>query len=280
LNEEMLKMSHYTNQEVATLLTNIGDLLEIKGENRFKIIAYRKAADNITGLGQDLYGLWQSGQNLKDIEGVGQAIADKLDELFNTGRLEFWERLIAEVPESLVEVLAIPEVGPKLAKTMWQELDLTTVEAVKAAAEAGRLRELPRLGAKKEARILAGIETLARRETDRVHLGVAWPVAQRVLAALSELPEALKVEVAGSLRRRGETIGDLDFLAATGDPAPVMAAFQSLPEVAEVIAAGQTKSSVRFSNGLQADLRCLEPARPQRTARNCCLTMKRSCTVF
>jgi len=254
-------MPRYTNQDIATLLTNIGDLLEIKGENRFKIIAYRKAADNIGHLGQDLYGLWESGQNLKEIEGIGQAIADKIDELFSTGKLGFWERLTAEVPESLVEVLAIPEVGPKLAKTMWQELDISTVAEVKAAAEQGRLRELPRMGAKKEARILAGIESLARRETDRVHLGVAWPLAQRVLAALNELPEALKVEVAGSLRRRRETIGDLDFLVAANNPAPIMAVFQTFPDVAEVIAAGETKNSVRFSNGLQADLRCLEPPR-------------------
>jgi len=254
-------MPRFTNQEVAKLFANIGDLLEIKGENRFKIIAYRKAADNIANLGQDLYSLWESGQNLKEIEGIGQAIADKIDELFSTGQLGFWDRLTAEVPESLTEVLTIPDVGPKLAKTMWQELDLTTVAGVKAAAEQGRLRELPRMGAKKEARILASIEALSRRETDRVHLGIAWPLAQRVLAALNGLPEALKVEVAGSLRRWRETIGDLDFLIATENPAPVMAVFKALPDVAEVIAAGETKTSIRFSNGLQADLRCLEPLR-------------------
>ncbi len=253
-------MSRFTNQEVAKLFSDIGDLLEIKGENRFKVLAYRKAADNIGHLGQDLYGLWESGQDLRQIEGIGQAIAEKIDELFSTGRLGFWERLAAEVPPSLVEVLAIPDVGPKLAGLMWQELGLTTVAEVRAAAEQGRLRDLPRMGEKKEARILASIAALARRESDRVHLGIAWPLAQRVLAALAELPEALKVEAAGSLRRWRETIGDLDFLVATEQPAPLMAAFQALPEVAEVIAAGETKSSVRFSNGLQADLRCLEPA--------------------
>lgn len=254
-------MPRFTNQEVAKLFNNIAGLLEIKGENRFKVLAYRKAADNINHLGQDLYGLWESGQNLKDIEGIGQAIADKIDELFSTGKLAFWEKLITRIPESLTEVLDIPDVGPKLAKLMWEELGLITVAQVKEAAQQGRLRHLSRMGQKSEARILASIQALERRQTDRVHLGVAWPLAMRVLAALKALPEAQKVEAAGSLRRMRETIGDLDFLAATDNPAPVMAAFKSLPDVAEVIAAGETKTSVRFANGLQADLRCLEPQR-------------------
>ncbi|MCB0170813.1 MAG: DNA polymerase/3'-5' exonuclease PolX [Anaerolineae bacterium] len=254
-------MPRYTNQEVAKLFADIGDLLEIKGENRFKILAYRKAADNIAGLGQDLFDLWESGQDLRKIEGIGQAIADKSAELFSTGWLEFWEKLTAEVPVSLVEVLNIPDVGPKLAKSMWQELGLTTVAEVKAAAQAGRLQTLPRMGAKSEARILASIEALERRETGRVHLGIAWPLARQVMAVLDNLPDALKVEVAGSLRRMRETIGDLDFLVATENPRSIMAAFKDLADVQEVIAAGETKTSVRFKNGLQADLRCLEPSR-------------------
>ena len=254
-------MPRYTNQEVAKLFADIGDLLEIKGENRFKILAYRKAADNIAGLGQDLFDLWESGQDLRKIEGIGQAIADKSAELFSTGWLEFWEKLTAEVPVSLVEVLNIPDVGPKLAKSMWQELGLTTVAEVKAAAQAGRLQTLPRMGAKSEARILASIEALERRETGRVHLGIAWPLARQVMAVLDNLPDALKVEVAGSLRRMRETIGDLDFLVATENPRPIMAAFKDLADVQEVIAAGETQTSVRFKNGLQADLRCLEPSR-------------------
>lgn len=252
-------MTRLTNQQVADLLTNIADLLDVKGESRFKILAYRKAADSITHLGQDLYKLWQAGDSLKKIEGIGAAIADKIDELFSTGKLGFWEKLTAEVPASLVDVLAIPDVGPKLTKTMWSELDITTVAGVKAAAQAGKLQTLPRMGAKKEARILASIAALERRQTGRVHLGVAYPVAQEVLAALQALPDAHKAEVAGSLRRWRETIGDLDFLVATDNPAPIMTAFKDLPLVSEVIAAGDTKTSVRLQNGLQADLRCLAP---------------------
>ena len=120
-------MPRFNNREVAALFANIGDLLEIKGENRFKVLAYRKAANSIANLGQDLYSLWESDEDLKNIEGIGEAISEKIDELFRTGKLNFWEKLSAEVPATLVEVLAIPDVGPKLAQAMWQELGLTTL---------------------------------------------------------------------------------------------------------------------------------------------------------
>ena len=252
-------MPRFSNGEVARLLNGIGDLLEVKGENRFKILAYRNAANSILAMGQELYDLWQADQDLKKIPGIGQAISEKIDELFKTGKLEFWERLAAEFPPSLVEVLAIPDIGPKVARLMWEKLGIATVAEVKAAAQQGRLRSLPRMGEKSEARILASIEALAQRETDRVHLGQAWPLAQRIMAALKQLPEVVEIEPAGSLRRMRETIGDLDFLVATQQPGQVMAAFKSLPGVAEVIAAGETKTSLRFGQGLQVDLRCLEP---------------------
>ncbi len=252
-------MPRISNNEIASLLTKIGDLLEIKGENRFKVLAYRKAANNILGLGQELHDMWQAGQDLKKIEGIGQAISEKVEELFETGRLGFYDRLAAELPPSLIEVLAIPDVGPKLAGQIWKELGLSTVAEVKVAAQEGRLRGLPRMGEKSEARVLASIEAMERRSTDRVHLGIAWPLSRRVLAVLIDLPEVIKLEPAGSLRRMRETIGDLDFLVATEEPAAVMAAFKNLPNVAEVIAAGETKTSLRFNNGLQADLRCVPP---------------------
>ncbi len=253
-------MPRLTNQQTAKLFADIGDLLEIKGENRFKVLAYRNAADHIENLSFDLYDYWESGADLRKIEGIGQAISEKIDEKFKTGQLGFWDKLTAEIPPALVEVLAIPDVGPKLAKAMWDELGLTTVAEVKAAAQEGKLQKLPRMGAKSEARILASIEALGRRETGRVHLGVAWPLAMRVLAALKDLPEVIQIEPAGSLRRMRETIGDLDFVVSTEQPGPIMAVFKSLPDVEEVIAAGDTKTSVRFRNGMQADLRCVTPA--------------------
>lgn len=253
-------MSRRTNQDVATLLTNISTLLKVKGESRFKVIAYQRAAENITNLGQDLFDVWQAGE-LKQIDGIGPAIADKIDELFTTGKLGFWGTLIEEVPVGLIELLEIPDVGPKLTKQVWQELGITTVAELKDAAEHNRLQQLPRMGKKKEARILANIKAWEQRATDRVHLGVAWPLAQQILAALQDLPATHKVELAGSLRRMRESIGDLDILVATDQAGPVMAAFKELPNIDQLVATGDTKTSIRFTNGLQADLRCVAPER-------------------
>lgn len=253
-------MPRFSNQQVAKLFADIGDLLEIKGESRFKVLAYRRAAENLSNQGQDLFSMWEGGQDLTKIEGVGEAISEKMDELFRTGQLQFWEKLSAEIPPSLAEVLAIPDVGPRLARTLWEEMGITTVAGVKAAAEEGRLRSLPRLGAKTEARILANIAALERREVERVHLGVAWPLAMQIIAALKEAPGVARISEAGSLRRMRETIGDLDFVVAAEAPGPVMERFKSLPLVAEVLVTGEAKTSVRLSNGMRSDLLYVEPA--------------------
>ena len=247
-----------TNRDVAELLDSIGDILEIMGENRFKVIAYRRAAENILSLGRDIKGYWQAG-TLQEIPGVGQAIADKLDELFSTGHLAYYERLQEEIPPGVISLLAIPDVGPKTAKLLWEQLGLQSVAEVEAAAHAGKLRDLPGLGSKSEAKILAGIELLHRR-SDRIPLGTAWPAANDIVGGLkATCPEVLQAMVAGSLRRMQSTIGDIDLLAASEDPAAVMRAFAALPQVAEVMLSGSTKTSVRLHNGLQADLRVLQP---------------------
>lgn len=251
-------MPRFTNRQVAERFEQIADLLDIKGENRFKILAYRRAAENILNLGRDINDVYQAGE-LGEVPGIGQAIQDKITELLSTGKMSFWEKLSAEVPPSLVSVLAVSGVGPKTARLLWQKLDVTDLEGLKAAAEAGQLSQLPGLGAKTEANILAGIAALARRQTDRVRLDVAWATARGIVAALQALPEVLRIEPAGSLRRFAPTIGDLDILVATHHPDPVMAAFKALPGVEEVLGSGHTKTAVRFENGLQTDLRCLEP---------------------
>lgn len=249
-----------TNREIADILKRIGDMMDILGENRFKVIAYRRAADNILSLGQDIHAYWQAG-TLQEIPGIGPAIAEKIDELLTTGRLEFYERLQDEVPPGVVSLLQIPDVGPKTAKLLWEEMGLQSVAEVEAAARAGQLRGLPGLGAKSEAKILGGIEALYRR-SDRIPLGTAWPVATNLLEELkATCPEVLDATVAGSLRRMRSTIGDIDLLASSEAPAAVMRAFASLPAVAEVVLSGQTKTTVRLHNGLQVDLRVLEPDR-------------------
>jgi DNA polymerase (family 10) len=228
-----------TNREIAEFLKRIGDMLDILGENRFKVLAYRRAADNILNLGQDIHTYWQAG-TLQEIPGVGQAIAEKVDELLTTGQLEFYERLQDQVPTGVVSLLE-------------------SVAEVEAAARSGQLQGLPGLGAKSEAKILAGIEALYRR-SDRIPLGTAWPVALDLLDGLkAAAPEVLEATVAGSLRRMQSTIGDIDLLASSTAPEAVMRAFADLSLVAEVVLGGQTKTTVRLHNGLQVDLRVLEP---------------------
>lgn len=249
-----------TNREIAEIFSSIGDIMDILGENRFKVLAYRRAAENIMSLGQDLRSFWRAG-TLQEISGIGQAIAEKIDELFSTGRLEFYERLQEQVPAGVVSLLQIPDVGPKTVKLLWEELGVQSVTELEAAARAGRLRTLRGLGARSEAKILAGIEILNRR-SDRISLGTAWPVAAELLEGVrTTCSEVQEVAVAGSLRRMRATIGDIDLLAASEAPASVMRAFVALPAVAEVILSGPTKTSVRLHNGLQADLRVLEPDR-------------------
>lgn len=247
-----------TNREIADILKRIGDMLDILGENRFKVIAYRRAAENITNLGQDVRGYWTAG-TLQEIPGIGAAIADKIEEMLVTGKLEFYERLQDEIPAGVVSLLEIPDVGPKTAKLLWEELGLQSVAEVEEAARSGKLQALPGLGAKSEAKILAGIEALHRR-SDRISLGTAWPVAQDLLQGLrANCSEIVDSAVAGSLRRMRSTIGDIDLLVASEAPASVMRAFAGHPRVSEVMLSGPTKTSVRLHNGLQVDLRVLEP---------------------
>jgi DNA polymerase (family 10) len=249
-----------TNREIAEVFKRIGDMMDILGENRFKVLAYRRASDNILNLGQDIRVYWQAG-TLEEIPGIGKAIAEKIDELLSTGRLEFYERLQDQVPPGVVALLEIPDVGPKTAKLLWEEMGLQSVTEVEGAARAGSLQALPGLGAKSEAKILAGIEAYHRR-SDRIPLGTAWPVATHLLEGLeATCPEVTKSTVAGSLRRMRATVGDIDLLAAAEAPAAVMRAFASLSPVAEVVLSGSTKTTVRLHNGLQVDLRVLEPER-------------------
>jgi DNA polymerase (family 10) len=254
--------SSYTNKQLADTFTLIADLLEIKGEIIYKTLAYRKAADSLTELGRDVSDIWQEGglKGLQAIPGVGKAIAEKIEELLETGELGFLNRLGEEVPLSLADLLQISGLGPKKVGLFWKELNITTLEELETAARAGELRDLPGMGAKSEEKIIKGIEALARR-SDRTPLGVAWPFAQELLAFLRDLPDVTTAEAAGSLRRMKETVGDLDILAASANPEPVMAAFVGRPDVIEIIGQGSTKSSVEFINGLRAQLWVHPPER-------------------
>ncbi len=251
-----------TNKELAETFNLIADLLQIKGEVIYKILAYRKAAESLTNLGRDVNAIWQEGgvRALMEIPGVGKAIAEKIDELLSTGELAYLNRLTAEVPPTLAGLMQVPDLGPKKIKLFWKELGITTLPELEAAARAGRLRTLPGMGAKSEARILAGIESLARR-TGRTPLEKAWPFAQQLLALLRAVPGVVAAEAAGSLRRMRETVGDIDLLVAATQPGPVMQAFSGQPSVARLLGQGDTKSSVEFTNGMRAQVWVHPPER-------------------
>lgn len=248
-------------QEVAQVFRYVADCLEIQGEIIYKILAYRKAADNISALTTDITQLWRDGQ-LRSIPGVGEAIAEKLDGLLSTGTFDLYERVKAEVPPGVVEMLHVTDVGPKKAKLFWKELGITSVNGLRRAALDGRLRGLPGMGEKSEAKILAGIEAYLRRSSStRLPLGIAYPLAQSLLKELMYVPNVQRAAAAGSVRRWRETIGDLDFLVAADSPDAAMDCFAGLPPVAEVMLRGPTKTSIRLRNGMQADLRVIEPGR-------------------
>ena len=220
------------NRELADTFTLIANLLEIKGEVIYVTLAYRKAAENLTTLGRDANEYWKEGK-LREIPGVGKAIAGKIDELLRTGQLEFLEKLKEEVPPGLADWLQVPGLGPKKVALIWKELGITSLPELAAAAKEGRLRSLPGMGEKSETQIAAGIESLARR-SGRIPLGRAYPLARQIIAALTGIPGVSVVEPAGSLRRMRSTVGDLDILVAARESGPVMEAFTTLPRVARV----------------------------------------------
>ena len=244
---------------MAEIFDTIANLLEIKGEVIYKVLAYRRAAESLESLGREAVEYWREGE-LTEIPGVGKAIAEKIDELLTTGKLEFFEELTAQVPASLKEVLQVPDLGPKKVALFWNTLGITSLAELEAAARAGKLRDLPGMGAKSEAKVIAGIESLARRTT-RIPLGRAWPTAQELLAQLRQVPGVAAAEAAGSLRRMRATVGDLDLLAAASDSTAVMEAFINHPLVARVLGKGETKSSVEYANGLRAQLWVHPPER-------------------
>ena len=240
------------NRQLADSFTMIADLSEIKGENIYKTLAYRKAADSLLNLGREASEYWKEGK-LDDIPGVGKAIAEKIDELLKTGKLGFLEKLKKEVPPGLVEWLPVPGLGPKRAALIWKTLNITTFAQLEAAARAGKLRGLPGMGAKSEAAIIEGSESLSWR-TVRIPLGRAYPIAEALIAELKKVKGVIDAQPGGSLRRMRDTVGDLDILVAAKDPSAVMDMFVKLPRIHRVLGKGPTKSSIEFNDGLRVQL--------------------------
>ncbi len=240
------------NRELADTFTLIANLLEIKGEVIYVTLAYRKVAENLVSLGRDVSEYWKEG-NLREIPGVGKAIAEKIDELFRTGQLQFLEDLKQQVPPGLAEWLQVPGLGPKKVALIWKELGFTSLLELEAAAKNGQIRSLAGMGEKSETQILIGLESLSRR-SGRIPLGRAYPLAQEIIAKLMNVPGVTAASPAGSLRRMRSTVGDLDILVAARESTQVMEVFTSLPGVTRVHGQGETKSSIEFSDGVRAQL--------------------------
>ena len=240
------------NRQLADTFTLIGNLLEIKGEIIYKTLAYRKASESLMSLGREASEYWKEGK-LEDIPGVGKAISEKIDELLNTGRLEFLEKLKKEVPPSLAEWLPIPGLGPKRAAMIWKTLGITALSDLESAAKNGQLRDLPGMGTKSESAILEGIVSLSRR-TGRIPLWRAYPLAQEIVETLKGVKGVVEAQPAGSLRRMRPTVGDLDIIVAAKDSSAVMDTFTSLPGVSRVLGKGETKSSIEFTDGVRAQV--------------------------
>ncbi|HEX2754284.1 MAG TPA: DNA polymerase/3'-5' exonuclease PolX [Candidatus Limnocylindrales bacterium] len=247
-----------TNGDLARVFHEIGDILEVQGEIPFKTIAYHRAADAIGRSPVDLVAAYRSGTEPK-VPGVGRAISDKIRELVATGRMAFLDRLRAEVPASLVELLQIPGLGPKTVRQLHEELDIATMAQLREAAESGRIRTLRGLSERTEQLILEGIRRLEAQPPRRMYLHEAEEHVAALVDILGAVPGVTSFESAGSYRRRKETIGDLDLLAETTDPAGLMDRFTSLGTVDHVVARGGHKSAIRLLRGPQVDLMVMPP---------------------
>ena len=247
------------NKELAKIFTEISEYLEMDGVP-FKPYAYQKAALTLETLKNDVEDLYKAGglKALKSIPGVGESIAHKIEEYLHTGRIQYYEEFKKKMPIALDEIVAVEGVGPKKAKVLYEKLGVKTLEELEAAAQAHKIAPLFGFGEKTEKNILQAIEFL-KGSKGRFLLGEILPIANEVLKQLQRLPEVERLNTAGSLRRMKETIGDVDFLVISTNPAKVMDFFVSLPGVVKVWGQGATKSSVRLKEGFDMDIRVIHP---------------------
>jgi DNA polymerase (family 10) len=242
------------NPEIARVLEEVADILEIQNENPFRIRAYRNATRTVEGLTTPLRKWVEEGRNLTDLPGIGKEMANHIREMVETGTLGFRDELLAEVPRSLIELMRLPALGPKKAKKIHDELKVGSIDELEAAAREGRIAAIPGFGAKSQEKILAGIQEY-RQHGSRFLLTDADRTLAPLLAYLRDIPEVERLEVAGSYRRRCETVGDIDLLAIASQAVPVMERFRAYPQVDKVLMAGDTRSTVVLGSGLQVDLR-------------------------
>jgi DNA polymerase (family 10) len=243
------------NQQIATIFNEIAELLELKGENMFRIRAYRRAAQNLDGLAQDVSMLTED--ELTAIPGIGKDLGGKVREYLETGAIAKHEELKKAIPAGVLELLRIPGLGPKKAKLFYDRLKITSAEALETAIREGRLAGLPGIQKKTEENILRGLAAL-KKGSERTPLGRALPLAEDMVRRLKDAAPVGRIEVAGSIRRRKETVRDIDILVTSARPKEVMDVFVRLPHVNRVLAHGETKSSMVTDEGIQVDLRVVD----------------------
>lgn len=245
------------NQRIARIFEEIADLLEIKGENPFRIRAYRKAALSIDSLAEDVVNLIEE-RRLEKIPGIGKDLAQKIEEIVRTGTVEQLENLRKETPPSLIEFLSIPGLGPKTAKIIYDNLKIKSIDELERMAKEHKLQKLPGIREKTEENIIKGIETL-RAGRERRRLDQAISISRNFINELKNIPGVERISEAGSVRRRKETIKDIDILITSSNPSYVMDRFISNPIVREVVSKGEIRSSIRTKELMQVDLRIVEP---------------------
>lgn len=241
--------------EIAAVLTEVGVILDLLGENRFKVIAYQNAARTLENLQEDLGALIEE-KRLGEIRGFGPAIQEKVTELYKTGKLRYLDDIKKTVPPGLLDLLRIPSLGPKKVKILWTDLQVESVQDLKDRCQKGLVANLHGFGEKTQAKILEGIANLDKYRGHFLWIE-AWIGAQPILERLRKSPLVERLEVGGSVRRKKEVIRDVDFLCSTEKPEAVMKLFVESPGVRAIINHGETKSSVMLENGIQCDLRCV-----------------------
>lgn len=244
-----------TRDDLADVLDEIGLLMEIKGENPFKIRAYRNGAETVRQYDGDIVAL-AAANELDGIKGIGKALQEKLHELASTGTLEFHQNLRAEFPAGLFDLFTIQGLGPKKVRALYDKLGIDSVASLKAACEDGQVASLAGFGKKTVEKLLDAI-ALKEKFADFYRLGDVAPIAEHLREVLLQHPDTLRVEIAGSYRRGKEILHDLDFLVATAKPSAMTEYFTTIPEVESIIVCGDTKASIRLENGLQCDLRAV-----------------------
>ena len=245
------------NRSIADIFSEIADILDIQGENPFRIRSYRNAARTIADMSRSLEEMVQAGEKLDEIPGIGKSISEKIEEILSTGKCAFLEELRHKSPAVLVELLKLEGLGPKKIKLLYDELNIDSVDKLEEAAKAGKLRDLRGMGNKTEEKVLRSIQQY-RSGLGRFRLSVGHAYMEALVKYLKDVPGVNRLDAAGSVRRGKETIGDLDILAICGPGCQVMDRFVQYGEVREVLSKGETKSSVRLRDGLQVDLRVLE----------------------